>query len=210
MHLSSKTLARGRKVFLSRVGSQLQSFSSSPHHHPQIAGRKRFYKSVDIIPILENCGLIKYGIALDGKHLKTPARHPLYFSNYLLSLAIAFEWDSQLAESKRGIVPATMPFMSIASTAIDTVESDPFSARSTCMSFLPTDSLLFWVKEDAQLYEFQEERCQPVIRWIEECFDVQLLVAEDSFTSRLQHPVVTRQKIEAFVNGLVRIYTKLK
>ena len=49
----------------------------------------------------------------------------------------ALEWDAQ-TNVNTGIVPASMPLMTLASTAIDHVLVDPSDARKTCLSFLPT------------------------------------------------------------------------
>ena len=131
--------------------------------HHQIAGRKRFYKNVDVVQISKD-NKIFYSVTLDDRSLKTPARNNLLFENEYLAICVANEWDSQ-TNQKLGIQPQTMPFMSLASTAIDTVSFDPSPARSTCLSFLPTDSLLFWTSEDAELLAKQKEEFGPIIKW---------------------------------------------
>jgi chaperone required for assembly of F1-ATPase len=109
----------------------------------------------------------------------------------------------QLVDAKRGIQPNTMPFMSLASTAIDTVSPDPITAQSTCMSFLPTDSALFWVTEDKYLLEKQKTAQKPIIQWIEETLGLKLLIAE-GMTVRLNHPPESVEKIRCLVLSLVR------
>lgn len=180
--------------------------------HHQISGRKRFYKKVDVIRI-EGKDDIKdisgknsstlYGITLDGKTLKTPARNHLVFNNYLLAALVASEWDAQ-TDTRKGIQPSTMPFMQLASTAIDNLQFDPSPAQSTCLSFLPTDCSLFWTKEDSGLYKKQEEKFRPILSWLNELFSIELLVAE-GMTMRLAHPAETTRKVKAIIDALVRV-----
>ena len=130
-------------IFVTMISRSIRSKGvvcrfSSNQTHQTIAGRKRFYKYVDISRN-EDC----YSILLDGKLLKTPARNSLQINNLELALMIANEWDSQTNQIK-GIEPSTMPMMMLVSTAIDQIKNDPSFARETCLSYLPTDTALFY------------------------------------------------------------------
>ena len=54
-----------------------------------------------------------WGIALDGRPMRTPARHELVVPSAALAEAIAAEWDAQQDE----IRPAMMPLTRLAATA---------------------------------------------------------------------------------------------
>lgn len=189
-----------------RVRNIRRSFSL----HHQVSGRKRFYKNVDVVRVETSIDSGKtnsgsssssmYGITLDGRTLKTPARNPLVFSNYLLAASVASEWDAQ-TDDRRGIQPSTMPFMQLAATAVDNLQFDPLPAQSTCLSFLPTDCALFWTREDSGLYKKQEEKFKPLLSWLNEWLSVELLVAE-GMTMRLSHPPETIRKMRAAVESL--------
>ena len=56
-----------------------------------------------------------WGVALDGKPVRTPAKHELAVPSEALAAAIAAEWDAQ----REDIRPATMPLTRLAATAID-------------------------------------------------------------------------------------------
>src|SRR5690606_41415603 len=73
---------------------------------------KRFYKKVTAE---EGDG--GFRILLDGRMIKTPAKAALLLPTKALADAIAAEGEAQEAE----IVPATMPLMQTAATAIDRV-----------------------------------------------------------------------------------------
>jgi len=56
-----------------------------------------------------------WGVALDGRSMRTPAKHELVVPSIALADAIAAEWDAQQDD----IRPATMPLTRLAATAID-------------------------------------------------------------------------------------------
>ena len=76
--------------------------------------RKRFYKRAHVAETGEG-GDVQ--ILLDGKPVKTPARHALAAPTRPLADAIAAEWDAQ----KDVIDPARMPLTRLANAAIDAV-----------------------------------------------------------------------------------------
>lgn len=59
-----------------------------------------------------------FGVSLDGKMVRTPARAVLVAPTHALAVAIAAEWEYQ---EKTLIRPFTMPLMALTSTAIDQV-----------------------------------------------------------------------------------------
>eukprot|EP00884_Botryococcus_braunii_P014815 jgi/Botrbrau1/23334/Bobra.0823s0001.1 len=72
----------------------------------------RWYKEVTVKP--HDIG--GWGIWLDGRGLRTPARNLLRLPNYPLAMAVAAEWQWQ----KEGKVrTSTMPLNALAATAID-------------------------------------------------------------------------------------------
>jgi ATP synthase F1 complex assembly factor 2 len=165
--------------------------------HTSYAGRKRFYKKVDIQQVEDKN---EYKILLDHRTLKTPGKNPLHLPNIELAAMIALEWDAQL--DKKGIQPATMPMMTLATTAIDQVQFDPEYARKTCLRYLPTDTALFFTSdEDRILLKKQKQVFQPIIRWLSRTLDIELETTQ-SMSGRLTHPKKSVEKIEKIVNSL--------
>ena len=97
-----------------------------------------------------------------------------------------------------------MPFMSIASTEIDNLAFDPLPAQTTCLSFLPTDSLLFWTAEDKYLLTKQKDEFDPIIKWFEKTFHLELNTSM-IMTSRIQHSEKTTLTVKKLIDNLVRI-----
>eukprot|EP00904_Undaria_pinnatifida_P006513 jgi/Undpi1/2992/HiC_scaffold_14.g06369.m1 len=151
--------------------------------HQRIKGRRRFYKEVTIRE--KEAGVAggrgdargeastgkRWEVLLDNRVLKTPARRPLEFDTADLAMAVASEWDAQT--SSKGIEPALMPLMSLASTAIDQVALDREKTISTCLKYLPTDTVCFLSPEpDPVITRRQRQLWSPIREWSEEALGI--------------------------------------
>ena len=76
--------------------------------------RKRFYKQAEVT------GDGPYGVALDGRVVKTPGKRSLTVPSFALAEAIAGEWAAQ----GERIEPERMWMTTLANTAIDLVEGE--------------------------------------------------------------------------------------
>jgi chaperone required for assembly of F1-ATPase len=102
-----------------------------------------------------------------------------------------------------GIVPASMPLMILASTAIDHVLVDPTDARQTCLSFLPTDTALFQTTSgDRVLLAKQKESHDPILLWLHENFGVELKTT-DAMVFRIQHSEECTRRMKNIVENMV-------
>ena len=186
---------RSRPVLCTR----LLSGSGLPLTHQSYAGRSRFYKLVGVEKASDPEG---WRVTLDNRPLKTPARLPLHLPTAELAYAIAAEWDAQ-TDKKRGIQPATMPLMTLASTAIDQVRVDPTPVKTTVLSYLPTDSTIFFTSsEDRILLKKQKEHYQPVLRWLKRTFDVEVKTGQSTFVGKIQHDEKDVAKMRALVDKI--------
>ena len=134
-----------------RVGAGLRGDGTAP----------RFYKSVSVVPQKDAPGL--WGIALDGKTLKTPSKAPLAVPSKALALAVAAEWEWQSGKSIR---PFTMPLMALVATAMDQMSKPAIRAQHihTLLEFFPTDVVLCR-HEPSPLADYQAIAHEPVLRW---------------------------------------------
>jgi ATP synthase mitochondrial F1 complex assembly factor 2 len=164
--------------------------------HQTISGRRRFYKEVSVEAVSTG-----YKVCLDGRELRTPGRKSMHFPNPNLAWLVAGDWDNQ-TDKKRGINPATMPFMTLASTAIDQIQVDREPARKTVLGYLPTDTLLFFTtEEDRILLKKQNKHFKPLLKWFKTDFGVSLPTAV-GYVARVQHEERTVERISAFVDSL--------
>lgn len=121
---------------------------------------KRFYKQATAGSLED-----QYTVLLDGRAIKTPAKHPFKVVTEALAQEIAQEWQSQEAEVK----PETMPLMQLASTAIDRVRPQ-FEDIAVLLSDYAGNELLCYRadKTQAEFRKQQDEKWQPLLEWAEE------------------------------------------
>lgn len=128
---------------------------------------RRFYKEAAAVPVPGG-----WGIALDGKRVKTPARRDLILASRPLAEAIAAEWSAQ--ESR--VRPSTMPLMQLASTTIDRVGPERARVVAETAAYAATDLVCYRAVEPPDLVARQVAVWDPLIAWLRERFDVTLQV----------------------------------
>lgn len=128
---------------------------------------KRFYKAVEIV---EEAG--RYGITLDGRRLRTPAKRPFLLPTEALARAIAEEWDAQQGE----IRPDTMGLMKLAGTALDHVAGREPEVAAEAARFASSDLLCYRAHHPEDLVELEMRSWQPLLDWAALRFDAPLVV----------------------------------
>lgn len=124
---------------------------------------KRFWKEAAATP---EAGA--WGIALDGKPLRTPARRPLVVPTRALGEAIAQEWNA----SGETVDPAAMPLTGIANAAIDHIEADPVQFARDLAQYGESDLTCYRAQEPQPLVERQEGSWDTVLAWARRRFGV--------------------------------------
>ncbi|KAK9813713.1 hypothetical protein WJX73_004730 [Symbiochloris irregularis] len=118
--------------------------------------RPRWYDKVEVTDRGPWAG---FQISLDGRALRTPAKHPLLLPTRLLAAAIAAEWQWQESGKLR---PHTMPLMTLAATALDQPKSKE-DVIETLLGFLDTDGLCCRSK-DPSVSERQSKVLNPILQ----------------------------------------------
>jgi chaperone required for assembly of F1-ATPase len=128
---------------------------------------KRVYKLATSGPIDGG-----FGVALDGRALRTPGKQALVVPSAALAAAIAVEWDAQTDE----IRPAEMPLYRLAATAID--RTAPFRDRvvADIANYAGTDLVCYRASEPAALAAHQQAVWQPLVDWATQRYDAALAV----------------------------------
>jgi len=129
---------------------------------------RRFYREAAALAVPGG-----WGIALDGKRVRTPAKNPLLLESRALAEAIAAEWAAQDVKVK----PHTMPLMQLASTAIDRVAPDRARIVAETAAYAGTDLVCYRAEGPGELVQRQTEAWDPLIDWARERFDVSLTTA---------------------------------
>ena len=113
-----------------------------------------------------------WGVALDGKPMRTPAKNELIVPTEALASAIAAEWDAQQDE----IRPATMPLTRLAATTIDrtAIQRDQIVAETA--NYAGTDLVCYRAEHPPALVARQQAVWQPLIDWAMRRYDAGLAV----------------------------------
>ena len=124
---------------------------------------KRFWKAAQAVE-REN----GWGVELDGKPLRTPARQFLTVPTEALADAIAAEWNS--VEDK--IDPRAMPLTGLANAAVDRVAPDKPAFAAGLARYAEADLACYRAEGPRGLIELQAEQWDALLGWGRRRFDV--------------------------------------
>ena len=113
-----------------------------------------------------------WGVALDGRPMRTPAKHELIVPSAALAEAIAAEWHAQQDE----IHPATMPLTRLAATAIDRTRTQRELVAAETANYAGTDLVCYRAEHPPALIARQHAGWQPLIDWAMQRYDAALAV----------------------------------
>lgn len=117
--------------------------------------RRRFWKTAEV------AGEGPFGVALDGRPVKTPLKAPLAVPTRALAEAMAGEWGEQGEK----IDPFAMPMTRLANTAIDRVRPERERIVEEIVQFAASDLVCYRAAEPADLVALQAEAWDPIIDW---------------------------------------------
>lgn len=127
---------------------------------------KRFYKQAEAVP-LDAGG---YGVALDGRRVRTPAGRPLALPSRALAAAVAGEWATQ----GETVEPRTMAMMVLSATALDRVAPRAGEVAAEIAHYGETDLLCYRDAPGGELARRQNAAWQPVLDWLAETHGARL------------------------------------
>ena len=111
-----------------------------------------------------------FGVHLDGRRVRTPAKAELIVPTRAMAEVIATEWDAQ--ESK--IVPDTMPVTRAANAAIDKVAHQHAEVARMIADYGDSDLLCYRAESPAELAARQAEAWDPLLDWAESVLSARL------------------------------------
>ncbi|WP_294296518.1 ATP12 family protein [uncultured Sphingomonas sp.] len=165
---------------------------------------KRFWTDVAVVPEGD-----RYGVALDGKPIRTPDRAALAVPTTALAEAIADEWRGVEGD----IDPRAMPLTGLANAAIDKIAPNASGFAEGLAKYGESDLLYYRAAEPEPLVERQRAAWDPALDWARTRYDVHFetatgvmhraqpaatierlrsgITAREAFTLAGLHPVVT-------------------
>lgn len=120
---------------------------------------KRFWKEASIAPESESGG---FGVLLDGRPVRSPAKALLVLPNAAMARAVAAEWNAQ------GDVldPTTMPYTRSANAAIDKVRPQHEEVAALIAAYGDSDLLCYRAEAPDELVARQEAEWDPMLDWL--------------------------------------------
>lgn len=151
---------------------------------------KRFWKEVET-----TAGDGGWGVTLDAKPLRTPARKALVAPTDALAQAIADEWRA----AGETVEPRTMVLTGLANAAIDQVAPDRAGFAQGLSRYADADLACYRAEGPQPLVKWQAREWDPLLGWARRRFDVDFAttvgvihVAQPKATvERLAHEVGT-------------------
>ena len=138
------------------MSNDAPDFSRRIREHAGKAPLRRFYKAVSVT---EEPG--GFGIALDRRPVRTPAKAPLIVPSRALADALAEEWAAQ----GEHIVPASMVLTKLANTAIDRVTGRERPVAADIVAYAGCDLLCYRADAPERLAARQAAAWDPLLTW---------------------------------------------
>ena len=117
---------------------------------------KRFWKTTEVVP--DGAG---FGVALDGRPVRTPAKSPLVLPTEAMAAEVAREWDAQ----GERIDPLSMPFTRSANAATDKVSVQHAEVADMLASYGDSDLICYRANGPDGLVEQQNAGWDPLVDW---------------------------------------------
>ena len=128
---------------------------------------KRFYKKAEPVPAAGG-----HGITLDGRLVKTSAKHDLIVPSLALAVAVAEEWDAQQREIRREAMPLTR----LAGATIDRSGAQRDAVVRQVADYAGTDLVCYRAAHPPALAALQQAVWQPLIDWAVERYGAPFVV----------------------------------
>ena len=127
---------------------------------------KRFWKTATVTEAPGG-----YGVHLDARRVRTPAKAPLVVPTRALAEEIAREWNS--VDDK--IDPSKMPYTRSANAAIDKVAHQHAEVAQMIADYGDADLVCYRAEAPQELSERQAEAWDPLLDWADSALKVKLL-----------------------------------
>lgn len=132
---------------------------------------KKFYKTAEARPNKNG-----FGVFLDGRALKTPAKNALSLPTMAAAQIIAAEWDAQIEEIK----PNTMPLTRLVNVAIDRTPNTRQEIAAEIKKYASTDLLVYRVKAPEKLARAQADAWDNMLEWARQSLGIDMAINNDS------------------------------
>lgn len=126
---------------------------------------RRFWSTVTVTDAEDG-----FGISLDARAVKTPAKRALLLPSRALAEAVAAEWEAQ----EDRIDPQAMPFTRTANAALDKVAVQHAEVAEMLAAYGDSDLLCYRAEQPAALVARQDALWNPLLDWAGGALDARL------------------------------------
>lgn len=126
---------------------------------------KRFWTDSAVVAMQNG-----FGVELDGRGVKTPAKAELILPTRAMADAVALEWDAQDGR----IDPMSMPVTRSANAAIDKVRVQHAEVADMLAAYGDTDLVCYRAAHPQGLAEWQVQAWDPVLDWAADTLNARL------------------------------------
>ncbi|MEM7240794.1 MAG: ATP12 family protein [Pseudomonadota bacterium] len=123
--------------------------------------KKRFWSDVTIEESRDG-----FEIALDGRHVKTPAKSSLALPNRALAELVAGEWRAQETD----VQPETMPATRMGNSVIDKVHHNHAAIVDMLADYGGTDLVCYRATGPYELIARQASAWDPILAWVQDTY----------------------------------------
>lgn len=128
---------------------------------------KRFWKKVEVVDTTDG-----FGVSLDERPVRTPARAVLVVASRGLAKAIAQEW----ADSGEEVDPRAMPMTGLANAAIDRIAPNRDLFAAGLARYAEGDLLCYRADGPDKLVAREAEAWDPLLGWARRRFDIDFTI----------------------------------
>lgn len=151
---------------------------------------KRFWKDVTVQREVDG-----WGVRLDGRSLKTPARADIWLPAEALAEAIGEEWRGV----EETVNPGALPLTGLANAAIDRIQPDRAAFAAGLARYAEADLACYRAEGPRALVERQEEDWDKLLAWARRRYDVDFAITSGvvhvaqstAMVERLSHAVAS-------------------
>lgn len=148
---------------------------------------KRFYEAAGVVS-----GEGGHLVVLDGRPVKTPARRNLAAPSHALAMAIAQEWEDQVAV----IDPSRMPITRMAHVVIDRMAEARAAVAADIARYAQSDALCHRAQDEA-LGLRQRQEWDPYLAWAGAALDAPLRTVEGVLAAEQPEASLSAIRIQA-------------
>jgi chaperone required for assembly of F1-ATPase len=152
---------------------------------------RRFWKEVSVQRADRG-----WGIGLDGRPVRTPARAELLVPTEPLAEAVAEEWRSVEGE----IEPRAMPLTGLANAAIDRVEPERLAFAGGLARYAEADLACYRAEWPPELVQRQKDAWDSLLGWARRRYDVDFVT-----TSGLMHVAQPPATVERLAHAVAAL-----